>query len=596
MSSEDDIVPTKLALNALRDSGYNNSTYAIAELIDNAIQANAKHVEVIFYDKEEFSGGRKKTRLDKIAIVDNGDGMTDITLKKALQFGNGTRLNNRKGIGRFGMGLPNSSISQCRRVDVYTWQNSKNVYKSYIDLNLVDSGDMVSIPSPELTSIPEYIKNNSKHLTDHGTVVIWSKLDRCNWKKSKTIIDKTEFLVGRLYRKFLDKNDVKIRMASIIDDKLDNEKYVRKNDPGYMMKQTSTPSPYDVESMFEKYGDENWEEIKPIKYNGVEHMVKIRYSLVKHKVRENTRNAGSAPYGKHAGKNIGISIVREGRELSLDQGLVTGYDPRERWWGIELEFPATLDELFGLTNNKQVAARFSYITRNLDSILNDEGKKQQEVLAELEEENDMDYPLIQIVMEIKKHHGQIMQLIDLAKDKKESDKRHDRPDKSSQGAKDRKDGGHIGKTDEDDNISDSDQQEATKQGFIEMGYPDDVADEMSKKPNNSDKKYEFVNTPLSGTQFFDVARYRKKLFIKINKNHAAFKNLMDLSRDLPETMELDEAKERLIRTYDGLVLLLSAWARLEDELAVDEELQQVQDIRINWGKILQEYLKYNSEL
>ena len=156
--------------------------------------------------------------------------------------------------------------------------------------------------------------------------------------------------------------------------------------------------------------------------------------------------------------------------------------------------------------------------------------------------------------------------------------------------------GHIGKTDEDDNISDSDQQEATKQGFIEMGYPDDVADEMSKKPNNSDKKYEFVNTPLSGTQFFDVARYRKKLFIKINKNHAAFKNLMDLSRDLPETMELDEAKERLIRTYDGLVLLLSAWARLEDELAVDEELQQVQDVRINWGKILQEYLKYNSEL
>ena len=154
----------------------------------------------------------------------------------------------------------------------------------------------------------------------------------------------------------------------------------------------------------------------------------------------------------------------------MDQGLVTGYDPRERWWGIELEFPATLDELFGLTNNKQVAARFSYITRNLDSILNDEGKKQQEVLAELEEENDMDYPLIQIVMEIKKHHGQIMQLIDLAKDKKESDNRHERPDKSSQGAKDRKDGGHIGKTDEDDNISDSDQQEATKQGFIVGPY------------------------------------------------------------------------------------------------------------------------------
>ena len=52
-----------------------------------------------------------------------------------------------------------------------------------------------------------------------------------------------------------------------------------------------------------------------------------------------------------------------------------------------------------------------------------------------------------------------------------------------------------------------------------------------------------------------------------------------------------QRRDLVLMTYE-----ITSWARLEDELAVDEELQQVQDVRINWGKILQEYLKYNSEL
>ena len=39
----------------------------------------------------------------------------------------------------------------------------------------------------------------------------------------------------------------------------------------------------------------------------------------------------------------------------LDDGWCIGYDPRERWWGAEIEFPPTLDEVFGVPNNKQAA-------------------------------------------------------------------------------------------------------------------------------------------------------------------------------------------------------------------------------------------------
>ena len=42
-----DIVPTRLVVEAMRDNGYKNAAYAIAELIDNAIQAGATLVELL---------------------------------------------------------------------------------------------------------------------------------------------------------------------------------------------------------------------------------------------------------------------------------------------------------------------------------------------------------------------------------------------------------------------------------------------------------------------------------------------------------------------------------------------------------------------
>ena len=34
-------------------------------------------------------------------------------------------LSGDKGIGKFGIGLPNASVSQCKKVEVYTWQKNK---------------------------------------------------------------------------------------------------------------------------------------------------------------------------------------------------------------------------------------------------------------------------------------------------------------------------------------------------------------------------------------------------------------------------------------------------------------------------------------
>ena len=144
-----DLVPTSLAVTAMRDNGYRNTSYAIAELIDNAVQARATSVELLCCERQSFVYQRTRRNIHQIAVLDNGTGMDRAVLQSALQFGNGQYLNDRTGIGRFGMGLPSSSISQCRRVEVWTWQDGPTtaIY-SYIDLNRVESDDQTTVPYP----------------------------------------------------------------------------------------------------------------------------------------------------------------------------------------------------------------------------------------------------------------------------------------------------------------------------------------------------------------------------------------------------------------------------------------------------------------
>ena len=76
-----------------------------------------------------------------MAVIDNGDGMSKEVLWDSLRFGIGTRRA-RRGIGRFGMGLPYSSISQCRKVEVYTWQEPGKVISTYLDLDEIKNRNM----------------------------------------------------------------------------------------------------------------------------------------------------------------------------------------------------------------------------------------------------------------------------------------------------------------------------------------------------------------------------------------------------------------------------------------------------------------------
>ena len=87
-----EIIPQHLAIRSMRSSGYRDTAHALAELIDNSIQAGEEinactQVEVICVDKTELVKERQRRRIDRIAVYDNACGMDAETLRIALQFG-----------------------------------------------------------------------------------------------------------------------------------------------------------------------------------------------------------------------------------------------------------------------------------------------------------------------------------------------------------------------------------------------------------------------------------------------------------------------------------------------------------------------------
>ena len=321
-------------IDSQRDSGYKNAAYAIGELIDNSIQAGAKNVELMCRERMDLVSQRSRYSLTQLAILDDGSGMDSDTLRLSLRFGQGTHKNDRDGMGRFGMGLPSASISQCTRVSVYSWDGSGRTLFTYLDVTEIRAGSMYEIPKPIEQNLPQIWRESATHIGETGTLVIWDNLDRCAWSSADGLIRNSEELIGRMYRNFITSGDVEILMSKFRDDDTEGEKSAaRPNDPIYLSPNSSTPDPWSNDGMFTKWSDE-WEMTLRVTFRGNEHEIKLRRTLPKSEARKE-RNAGTQPHGQHARRNTGISIVRAGREITLDTGLLNVSDVLSRWLGLD---------------------------------------------------------------------------------------------------------------------------------------------------------------------------------------------------------------------------------------------------------------------
>ena len=134
---------------SLRDVGYNNTTSAVCEHVDNAIEAGAKEIRIYFRQR----GAKGSYEIDA-AVYDNGRGMSPNVLKMSTSFGGSMRFGNRDGIGRFGMGMKTAALSMSPVLELYSWQEKSAFYKMTLDVEDIgkDRANSVELPDPTFSA------------------------------------------------------------------------------------------------------------------------------------------------------------------------------------------------------------------------------------------------------------------------------------------------------------------------------------------------------------------------------------------------------------------------------------------------------------
>jgi hypothetical protein len=189
----------KNLIHALRDIGYSLET-AIADIVDNSISANASEINI--YINFNFDNSY-------IAIIDNGTGMNEVSLKNAMKIGSCNPINVRStnDLGRFGLGLKTASFSQASKLTVATKENN-NTYARCWDLDYISKTEewQLEILNNKLNKISELHK-----LSQNGTLVLWEKLDKLietnHKRKTEDIfwekIDSAREYLGLVFHRYL---------------------------------------------------------------------------------------------------------------------------------------------------------------------------------------------------------------------------------------------------------------------------------------------------------------------------------------------------------------------------------------------------------
>jgi histidine kinase/DNA gyrase B/HSP90-like ATPase len=153
-------------MSSLRDIGYDLPS-AVADLVDNSIDAGAENIDVTFADEGAGSW---------IRIVDDGMGMSPRQLDEAMRYGS-QRTYSSSALGHFGLGLKTGSLSQCRRLTVASRRRSNSpLAVRRWDLDLVAERDSWDLDTPPRKELPPQLLEPLRKGT--GTVVLWERLDR----------------------------------------------------------------------------------------------------------------------------------------------------------------------------------------------------------------------------------------------------------------------------------------------------------------------------------------------------------------------------------------------------------------------------------
>jgi hypothetical protein len=312
-----DLVVASNFIRAVRDSGYLSIATALAELVDNALQASATTIAVTIHRDSPDA-------LPEIVVEDDGIGMSTVELELCMRFGGSSRFDARQSFGRFGMGLPAASLSQARRVEVTAWRGNSHEHTVTLDVDAIVAG-----AEPTLVA-----RRGPPSESESGCRVRWTQCDRIEYRRLAWLERSLHRDLGRMYRRFIAAG-LNLAINGTRIEAVDPTLLTTKID-GATARLAFDELRYELETA-----------------RGDTSVVRVRFAILPvqrwHRLDNVTkRRAGIVGSG-------GVSIMRAGREIASGWHLMGGKrrENYDDWWRCEIEFEPVLDEHFGITINKQ---------------------------------------------------------------------------------------------------------------------------------------------------------------------------------------------------------------------------------------------------
>ncbi|GAB1688642.1 ATP-binding protein [Krasilnikovia sp. M28-CT-15] len=345
-----DLVDGRLFVESMRKHGYRNPARAADELIDNSIEAGAENIHIYF-----GYATSKDTKPDAIAFVDDGYGMIPGMITAACRWGGTDRHNSRRMFGRFGFGLPSASVSQGRRFAVYSRIGDEDFYRVTIDVDEISAGTYsatdgrVITPTAVVDTLPAWVVDEIERSFPGGvaaarTVVIWDKLDFRMWR-TKTDLERNLLQrFGVTYRGYLRTTSIKVNDKTVEPiDPLFTTPGARfyENPPDGAEALPGLRIPVKDEESGESLGD-----------------IVVRYSYLPPQFLDGARGRKGENWAKARfsirKENNGLIFTRHGRQIDVvSRTELYHFQNNDRYVGVQIDFPATMDDLFGVTNSKQ---------------------------------------------------------------------------------------------------------------------------------------------------------------------------------------------------------------------------------------------------
>lgn len=273
-------------LDSLRYLGYDN-LYAISDIVDNAIDADAQNISVTIEraPKADFV----------IQIADDGRGMTEEMLDQASRLGSNAPHNPATDLGRFGMGLVTASLSLGKRLTIITRAAEVELLTNITDIeHMTNENKFVKEYFGAAREAEREIFTEALGEAATGTIVRVTKCDGFKRKYVKSIEKLLAQHLGQVYRMF-----IRAGRKFFI-----NGKEVEIHDPLWLGHEDT-----------EIYSDETYE----LKYTDAEGReiqdpVRIRLAILP--------DQGGKSLNRQAGYNVqrsGFYVLRNNREIAPAQ-------------------------------------------------------------------------------------------------------------------------------------------------------------------------------------------------------------------------------------------------------------------------------------